>query len=346
MSEISPRLALPFLAPSQAQKHVIHNEALELLDVMVQTVITTFDADTPPAEPDPQAIYAIGSTPMGEWAGAAGHLARWADTGWIIIAPRPGWIAWGADGRGLVEWTGSSWARVQDNIDRLGIGATADDTNRLSIAAAASLFSHAGSGHQIKINKAGPSDTASVLMQTNWSGRAEIGLIGDDALAFKVSSDGNAFTEAMRIPATGAALQVNGPITGDAVQSDAADRQAGKLARADFAMMRSDIVGSVAPNATGAVIETGETPTGRYTKYADGTLICALPGLAVASTGQTWSFPAAFAAPPTISLGVQDTPAVAIHKAKTITTATIEAYDLSGTAAAATIDCVAIGRWS
>ena len=33
------RLALPFLAPGQAQKELYHNEALSRLDLLVQTVV-------------------------------------------------------------------------------------------------------------------------------------------------------------------------------------------------------------------------------------------------------------------------------------------------------------------
>ena len=83
---------------------------------------------------------------------------------------------------------------------QLGIGgAAADGTNKLAIASAASLFNHAGAGHQQKINKAAAGDTASQLYQTNFSGRAEIGLTGDDDFHFKVSPDGSAWNEAILI---------------------------------------------------------------------------------------------------------------------------------------------------
>lgn len=81
----------------------------------------------------------------------------------------------------------------------LGINATADATNRLSVNAPASLFNHDGNGHQQKINKANAARTASVVYQTNFSGRAEIGTTGDDNFHFKVSADGTTFREAMII---------------------------------------------------------------------------------------------------------------------------------------------------
>jgi hypothetical protein len=79
----------------------------------------------------------------------------------------------------------------------LGVNATADTTTRFAVAAAASLFNHAGAGHQHKINKNAAGDTASLLFQTDFSGRAEMGTAGDDNFHFKVSADGSAWNEAI-----------------------------------------------------------------------------------------------------------------------------------------------------
>ena len=49
MPDTSPNLVLPYLMPSQAQKHVTHNEALQLLDAVVQLTVEAFGATTPPA---------------------------------------------------------------------------------------------------------------------------------------------------------------------------------------------------------------------------------------------------------------------------------------------------------
>ena len=81
----------------------------------------------------------------------------------------------------------------------LGLNATADATNRIVAAAAATLLTHDGAGHQLKVNKAAAGDTASLLFQTGWSGRAEMGLAGNDDFSVKVSADGSAWTTAMQI---------------------------------------------------------------------------------------------------------------------------------------------------
>lgn len=80
-----------------------------------------------------------------------------------------------------------------------GVNATADPNTRLVVSAAASLFNHEGNGHVHKINKNAGSDTASLLFQTGYSGRAEMGTTGDDNFHFKVSADGSTWREAIAI---------------------------------------------------------------------------------------------------------------------------------------------------
>src|SRR5690606_38955500 len=82
-----------------------------------------------------------------------------------------------------------------------GIGTTADATNRLSVNSPAVLFNRETDDVQLKLNKEAAGDTASLLFQTGFSGRAEVGLAGSDALSFKVSEDGAAWTGALRLDA-------------------------------------------------------------------------------------------------------------------------------------------------
>ncbi len=91
-------------------------------------------------------------------------------------------------------------------------------TNRLSLNSAASLFNHDGAGHQLKINKAASAHVSSLLFQTDFAGRAELGLSGDDDFRIKVSTDGTAWKEVLgvdrasgsvRMPFTAAASAPN-----------------------------------------------------------------------------------------------------------------------------------------
>lgn len=76
------------------------------------------------------------------------------------------------------------------NVAGLGINTSYDATNRLNVKSPAALFDNTGAGVQFKINKAAVSDTASLLYQTGYSGRAEAGLCGDDRFHLKTSGDG------------------------------------------------------------------------------------------------------------------------------------------------------------
>lgn len=207
MTENSARLALPYLQPSQAQKHVTHNEALARLDILVQLTLETLDAASPPASPAEGAVYGINATPSGDWAAQPGALAAWVDGAWLYFAPQAGWRAWAKAEAALFVYTGSAWANVSgatdfDNLDGVGIGTSSDPINRLAVASQATLLTHDGAGHQIKINKAAAGDTASLLYQTGFSGRAEMGLAGNDDFSIKVSPDGSTFLDGVLIDGT------------------------------------------------------------------------------------------------------------------------------------------------
>ena len=51
MSETSARLSLPYLMPSQAQKHVTHNEAVRQLDILVQANVQSRVETHPTRQP-------------------------------------------------------------------------------------------------------------------------------------------------------------------------------------------------------------------------------------------------------------------------------------------------------
>jgi Protein of unknown function (DUF2793) len=97
------RLALPLIAPGQAQKEMTHNEALTLLDLAVQAGVTAARVDTPPAAPAIGECWIVGDAPEGAWAGRAGALAGWTAGGWRFVAPREGMSVWSAGD--TMAWT-------------------------------------------------------------------------------------------------------------------------------------------------------------------------------------------------------------------------------------------------
>lgn len=308
MPDSSPILALPYLQASQAQKHVTHNEALQRLDLLVQMRVAGFDAQTPPDLPQEGELHALGAGPIGVWAGQGGKIAAFLDDGWSFLDPRPGWRAWGIAESELRLFDGSAWTRimgVSDNLEGIGVNTGADAVNRLSVSAQATLLSHEGAGHQLKVNKAAPGETASLLFQSDWTGHAEMGLAGDTDFSVKVSIDGTTWTEALRIDAA------NGLASGAAVQDGPTDTTPGRLMRADHGFSRGNILGSVAQSGgipTGAVFERGSNSGGNYVRFADGTQICWKSDFLLDDNDKfggfglkkIWTFPALFAAMPMV----------------------------------------------
>lgn len=247
MSENSSRLSLPFIMPSQAQKHVTHNEALQKLDVLVQTVVEAFDATDPPAAPTDGATWALGAAPTADWSNNAHNLATWTNGAWLFNALQQGFTAIENGGTEVLIWDGSAWNPTEisklSNLTGLGVNTGHDATNRLSVSSPATLLSHEGAGHQVKINKATATDTASLLFQTNWSGRVEMGAAGNDDFAIKVSPDGSSWTTGLSIDAaTGVVsaptgLDVAGLISGTGITQTATDSTAGRILKTgDFGL--------------------------------------------------------------------------------------------------------------
>jgi hypothetical protein len=356
MADISPHLLLPYILAAQAQKHVTHNEAIRLLDAVVQLSVLDRDLTAPPASPADGDRYIVASGATGLWAGWDLNVTTWVDGVWMRLVPRPGWLAWIADEATLFVWDGVAWDAVgvpQDVSDAifslvneadptkralfslsgittgttrtftlpntsselailagtqtftgnktfsgtltasgtvtvsaaaasigtatttatygmgtgatttgvtktvnlgtggasgsttvvnigsatagaggitvvntptvtfantvtavgmpqanltaqlLGLGgATADSYNRLSMNTPAVLLNNAGAGIEATMNKAGAADDAAFAFKTGFSARALIGLLGSDDFSVKVSPDGSAFFEAIRVDRT------------------------------------------------------------------------------------------------------------------------------------------------
>jgi hypothetical protein len=205
-------LGLPYLAAAQAQKHVTHNEALRLLDTLVQLAVLRAAVGEPPADPAHGDRYIVGADASGAWNGHDGEIAAFVDGGWQFHAPQDGWVAFDRAEEVLLVRRGGGWQPAGSaigtigDLTSLGINTSADETNRLAVESEAVLFSGieesgGGSGDiRFVVNKEAAADTASLLFQSGWEGRAEVGLAGDDNFVFKVSPDGSNWTEAIRIP--------------------------------------------------------------------------------------------------------------------------------------------------
>jgi hypothetical protein len=208
----TPNLRLPYILPAQAQKHVTHNEALRQLDALVQLSVLDHDRVEPPIAPADGDRHVVAGGATGLWSGRDGQIAAFQDGAWSFYEPEAGWRTWSISAGAQLVMTGDGWVDLigsrsaYQNLDLLGVNATADSSNRLSVHSDGTLLNHEGAGHRLNINKATTGDTASLVFQQGFGGRAEIGLAGDDELQIKVSSDGEVWVDALRVAGTGRAV--------------------------------------------------------------------------------------------------------------------------------------------
>ena len=109
MGEETPRWTLPLLSAGQAQKEVTHNEALSLLDLVVQPCVEAVGLNAPPTDATPGQAWVVGDQPTGAWTGHARHLAGWTAGGWRFLIPRPGLSVWSRADGCRSEWSEDGW---------------------------------------------------------------------------------------------------------------------------------------------------------------------------------------------------------------------------------------------
>lgn len=105
----SARWGLPFIETGQAQKELVHNEALALVDIAVQAGVEAAGIDQPPSAPVPGTCWIVGAAPTGAWAGHYGALAGWTTSGWRFLAPRDGLAAWDRVARQWMVRVDGAW---------------------------------------------------------------------------------------------------------------------------------------------------------------------------------------------------------------------------------------------
>jgi hypothetical protein len=240
--ETTGRFELPLIMPNQAQKHVTHNEALTLIDGVCHLVIQSFGQTLPPVGALIDEAYVVGTSATGDWFGEDDKIALNTDAGWRFIAPRQGIMALNAATSNLVIYDQSIWRPLESAIEVstapiFGVNTSATTTNRFAVRSNAALLTALNAadggdgGMQLKLNKEMASDTASLIYQTGFSGRAEVGLTGDDDLHIKVSPDGSTWTEALLInKTTGIVTLTNNSVSNAALANMSTARFKGRIA--------------------------------------------------------------------------------------------------------------------
>jgi hypothetical protein len=123
-----------------------------------------------------------------------------------VLSSAYGYLALESDGAG--KWTIVDQAT--SNLGPVGVGTAADPNNPLSVYGASALFN--GVSFSFTINKAAAADTASIIFEDGFSGRAQVGLSGADDFSVKVAPDGATWTTALTIAAATGAAKFGGAL--------------------------------------------------------------------------------------------------------------------------------------
>lgn len=196
-------LDLPFIAPAQAQKHITVNTAFQKLDIAINITVREVNMTTPPSDAVEGERFALAEAPIDDWISHSGDVAAWQNGAWEFYSAPSGTLIWNKEDQAIYVKQAANWQKAVaeasfQNIELLGIEATADETNRLAVSSPSSLFSHAGDDHQMKLNRFSDTDTASLTFQTDFTGNAEIGLAGNNALSFKMRQSDGSWLETLR----------------------------------------------------------------------------------------------------------------------------------------------------
>lgn len=211
--EHSARLQLPYLVAGQMQKHVTLNETLTRLDTLVQTCVVSRTLADQPDDPADGDLYILPGAATGEsWGGRpAGTLVRFDAGTWTSCPVVEGLLALIQDEAQFIVRSGGDWIGLGEtlsalrNLQQLGVGAAADADNPFTARLNSALWTARETGAdgtgdlRLTLNKESAGDVLSLLFQSGWSGRAELGLVGDDDLVLKVSQDGGVWREALRV---------------------------------------------------------------------------------------------------------------------------------------------------
>jgi hypothetical protein len=109
---VTARLALPYIAPQQAQKQVTYNEAVAMLDLLVQPSVKSRTVGAPPGSPVDGDSYIVAPSATGSWSGKDGRLARWLDGGWDFFTPGEGWLAYVEDAAEIAIHSSGAWTAL------------------------------------------------------------------------------------------------------------------------------------------------------------------------------------------------------------------------------------------
>ncbi len=201
--EKTKNLGLPLLIPNQAQKEITHNEALIILDNLIQNTVITKNLNIPPQEPKTNDLYIVGENASDVWLNKDFQLAFY-DNGWRFIEPKEGITFWVKDEDCQYTYDGENWI-ITDEISNKKINLIELNDVKVNNIKNGEFLRFNGnkfintksldnvenlSTNILNINKSEETATASCILQDNSINKIEFGLIQSDNFTLKVSNNG------------------------------------------------------------------------------------------------------------------------------------------------------------
>jgi hypothetical protein len=106
---LSPKLGVPLIEASQAQKHATHNEGVLMLEALLSAVVLASDLTIPPASPEEGDLYIVPAGASGLWQGEAGRLALFLGGAWSFTDAAAGFEAFDATSGNRLQFLGGMW---------------------------------------------------------------------------------------------------------------------------------------------------------------------------------------------------------------------------------------------
>ena len=134
------RHRLPLLAVSQAQKEIMHNEALVLIDALLHMAVESVLSAAPMAtDSDIGKCWIVNGTPTGLWANKDGQIALWSGGGWRFVLPHEGMRVWNKSTRRHSIHIAGQWVSAPAISNPTG-GVVVDSEARTALAAILQYF--------------------------------------------------------------------------------------------------------------------------------------------------------------------------------------------------------------
>ncbi len=311
----SAHLKLPYIDANQAQKHVTHNEAVRLLDALVQMSVKSRTLTAPPGSPADGDRYIVAAGATGAWATWDLNIAYYVDGAWMKLVPQQGWLAWIEAEAAHLRWDGTAWGGLSSSGSVAWGAITGTLSNQTDLQAA--LDGKAATSHTHTASQISDSTAAGRSMLTAADAAAQTALLNAFASGLKglAPPSGGGTTNFLRADGTWAAPPGgggSGDVVGPASATDNAiarfDGATGKLIQNSGATIDDNgklslpvVSAASAPLNIGDGSTTPTTPVngdlwtnGGYIRYRSGGAGYALAPLSIANS---WTAKQTFATP-------------------------------------------------